>query len=103
MQSSLPPQDLVEANPGVLAEGMFDLQTGVAPLHMAAKAGQLGAMQHLLDLGAGLDWRDGAGLTALQVGFTGVGHAGMMAVAGDVDKWSRAIAELAGCSCGAGC
>ncbi len=60
---------MVEANPGLLAEGMFDLQTGVAPLHMAAKAGQLGAMQQLLDLGAGLDWRDGAGLTALQVGY----------------------------------
>jgi hypothetical protein len=57
----------VAGSPGLLAEGVFDLQTGVAPLHMATRSGQLEAMRLLLELGAGLDWADGAGLTALQV------------------------------------
>ena len=54
-------------SPGALAEGVFDLQTGVAPLHVAAKTGQLHALHLLLELGAGVEWQDGAGLTALQV------------------------------------
>jgi hypothetical protein len=60
-------QATVAGNPRLLAQGVFDLHTGVGPLHMATRSGQLHAMRLLLELGAGLEWRDGAGLTALQV------------------------------------
>ncbi|KAI3424078.1 hypothetical protein D9Q98_009441 [Chlorella vulgaris] len=55
------------AQPGLLSEKIFNVQTGVAPLHVAAREGQMDALQLLLDRGADLEMKDGHGWTALMV------------------------------------
>ena len=53
----------------VLNEGVYDLLMGRGPLQLAARLGNVDALQLLLDAGAAasLDVTDGNGLTALQV------------------------------------
>ncbi|KAL4459150.1 hypothetical protein ABPG75_014015 [Micractinium tetrahymenae] len=56
-----------DAQPRLLQEGVFDVQTGVAPLHLAAREGRAELVELLLSKGAAVDSLDGHGWTALQV------------------------------------
>ena len=54
----------------MLSQGIYDLLLGRGPLQVAARMGDMGALQLMLDAGAAacIDAVDGNGLTALQVG-----------------------------------
>ncbi|KAL4427139.1 hypothetical protein ABPG77_001143 [Micractinium sp. CCAP 211/92] len=56
-----------DAQPRLLKEGVFDVQTGVAPLHLAAREGRADLVELLLFKGAAVDGLDGHGWTPLQV------------------------------------
>ena len=60
-------QDIVRQNPKIVQSGSYDVESGVAPLHLAADQGQLEVLSALISAGADLQALDGHGQTALQV------------------------------------
>ncbi|PSC74228.1 hypothetical protein C2E20_2537 [Micractinium conductrix] len=57
----------LDAAPALLSDRAFDVQSGVAPLHLAARESQVPALELLLSRGADTETLDGHGWTALQV------------------------------------
>lgn len=60
-------KELVAERPDLLADKVFDVHTGAAPLHAAAHAGQVAALDLLLAAGADINSTDGHGATALEI------------------------------------
>ena len=72
-------QAVISECPELVRSGVFDLMTGLAPIHAAARGGNPDAVKAVLKAGADIEARDGNGWTALRVSRT---HADSMLCAG---------------------